>query len=267
MEPVLLFRPELSSKYELQHAAKYFAIEESRVRCANRLVVGRYSVLPMYQELERDLKLLGSRLINSYDQHRWISTFEYYADLAGFTPETWDDSNFSRCTHRGPFVVKGKMSSRKRRWDTHMFAKTKADALKVAERLKDDGEIAEQGVVYRRFVPLKTFQLGPHGLPFTNEWRFYYLGTRRLSVGYYWSMADCAPEAVLEPKAIELADKLVAIAAKRANFFTLDLAETQTGEWILIEINDGQTAVPSENDLDELYGNLRESLKKSPAAS
>ena len=43
MEPVLLFRNELASKYELQHAAKYFSIEESRVRCANRLVIGRYS--------------------------------------------------------------------------------------------------------------------------------------------------------------------------------------------------------------------------------
>jgi hypothetical protein len=94
MEPVLLFRKELASKYELQHAAKYFPIEESRVHCANRLVVGRYSVLPMYQELERDLELLGSRLINGYDQHRWISAFEYYADMAGFTPETWDDTSF-----------------------------------------------------------------------------------------------------------------------------------------------------------------------------
>lgn len=260
MKPVLLFRKELASNYELQHAAKYFPIEESRVQCANRLVVGRYSVLPMYHELERDMGLLGSRLVNSYEQHRWISAFEYYADMAGFTPETWDDTNFSRCTHRGPFVVKGKMSSRKRRWDTHMFAKTKAHALKVGERLKEDGEIAEQGVVYRRYVPLKTFQKGPHGLPFTNEWRFYYLGQRRLSVGYYWSMADCAKKAELQPAAIELADKLAAIAARRANFFTLDLAETESGEWILIEINDGQTAVPSENDLDELYGNLRDAL-------
>jgi hypothetical protein len=159
------------------------------------------------------------------------------------------------------------MSSRKPRWDTHMFARTKQDALKVAERLKDDGEIAEQGVVYRRFVPLKTFQLGPYGLPFTNEWRFYYLGWRRLSVGYYWSMADCAHQAALHPEAIALADKLAKIAAKRANFFTLDLAETETGEWILIEINDGQTAVPSENDLDELYGNLREAVEGAPVAS
>jgi hypothetical protein len=38
--------------------------------------------------------LLGSRLINGYDQHRWISAFEYYADMAGFTPETWDDTSF-----------------------------------------------------------------------------------------------------------------------------------------------------------------------------
>jgi hypothetical protein len=43
-------------------------------------------------------------------------------------------------------------------------------------------------------------------------------------------------------------------------FFVLDLAETEAGDWILIEVNDAQQSVPSEHDLGELYGNLKSAL-------
>ena len=63
------------SKYENQFASKHFHVEESRMACKNNLVVGRYSVLPFYEELDRDLRMVGSKLINDYDEHRWIATF------------------------------------------------------------------------------------------------------------------------------------------------------------------------------------------------
>lgn len=260
MKPVLLFRKELASKYELRHAEKYFPIEESRMNCRDCLVIGRYSVLPYYNELERDLKIIGSRLINTFDEHRWITSFAYYRELKDFTPETWDDEHIHLCAHQGPFVVKGKMSSKKRNWKTHMFARTRRDALEVAKRIKEDSDIREQGVVYRKYVPLKTYEIGHNGLPHTNEWRFFYWKTRRLSCGYYWSEADCVSQAELHPEAEQLATTIASVAANYATFFAMDLAETDEGDWILIELNDGQMAVPSENDLNELYGSLREAV-------
>lgn len=261
MNPLMLFRKEYASKYELRHAAKHFRIEESRMRCSRSLVVGRYSVLPFYNELERDLRINGSRLVNTSDEHKWITSFDYYSDMRGYTPETWNDDNIFTCSHGGPFVVKGKMSSKKHDWQSMMYAKTKEQALALAKRLKTDSEISEQGVVYRKYVPLKTFEVGVNGLPHTNEWRFFYLKEQCLSYGYYWSLADCLDDAKLKPEGLALADKLAAIAAKQTSFFTLDIAETEDGDWILIEINDGQMAVPSENDLDELYGNLQTHLR------
>ena len=150
MEPVLLIRRELMSNYEHQFASKHFVVHESRVLCRDSLVIGRYSILPLYAELERDLALLGSRLVNSFEQHRWTASFDYYQALRQYTPETWDDESIYQCRHHGPFVVKGKTKSRKWQWKTHMFAKTKGDALQLAQRLKDDAEIGEQGVVYRK---------------------------------------------------------------------------------------------------------------------
>jgi len=257
MTSPLLFRKEIATRYELEFAAKYFPIEESRMNCRDRLVIGRYSVLPFYNELERDLRLIGSRLINSLDEHRWITTFDYYRELKPFTPETWDDGNIQLCRHEGPFVVKGKMSSKKHHWKTHMFAATRDDAIDLAARLK---EIREQGVVYRRFVPLKTYEIGHNGLPYTNEWRFFFLKDRLLSYGYYWSMADTVSQAEFSPRALELANEIAGIASRFTTLFTMDLAETAEGDWILIELNDGQTAFPCEIDLDELYGNLQRAL-------
>jgi hypothetical protein len=257
MDPVLLIRRELMSNYEYQFASKYFRVEESRVLCRDALVIGRYSVLPHYRELERDLSLLGSRLVNTWEEHDWISSFAYYEQLRDFTPETWDEESIIHCQHQGPFVVKGKLKSRKWQWKSLMFAPTKRDALMLGQRLMEDSEISEQGIVYRRFVPLKTFGLGIDGLPQTNEWRFFYYQTTRVAHAFYWTGSDYLNAASLSSEAIELADELAKIAARHATFFALDLAETEDGRWILIELNDGQMSVPSEHDLDELYGNLR----------
>ncbi len=261
MNPVLLVRKQLATKYELRFMEKIFLrLEESRTLCRDALVIGRYSILPFYDELDRDLRAVGSRLINSVDEHRWIASFDYYDELKSYTPATWTEESFPYCDYQGPFVVKGRLSSRKRKWRTHMFANTKRDALDVADRLKEDGEILEQGVVFRRYVPLKTYATGDNGLPFTNEWRFFCYGSQVLSVGYYWTMSVCVAQAELKPAAVQLAQHLTGIVSRFAKFYTMDLAETDSGDWILIELNDGQMAVPSENDLDELYGGLREAV-------
>jgi hypothetical protein len=260
MNPVLLVRPGVISKYELRHAAKYFRVEESRMRCSDSLVVGRYSVTPFYDELDRDLRIAGGRLINSLAEHAWISEFRYYDVLRSFTPETWDASSFPFCQHEGPFVVKGKLSSKKRRWSTQMFAATKSAAIEIGKQLLDDAEIGEQGVIYRRFVPLKTFEIGAHGLPYTNEWRFFFVKEELLSQGYYWSMSDCVDRAEMTEAGVAFARSVAKIAAAHTTFFAVDIAETEQGDWILIEINDGQMAAPSENDLDQLFGNLRKAV-------
>ena len=260
MKQLILVRPQYMSRYERSFAAKHFPTVESRMVCGNSLVVARYSALPFYEELDRDLRLIGSRLVNAVEEHQWISTFDYYQELKSFTPETWDETSIHLCKHNGPFVVKGKRSSKKWQWKTRMFARTKREALKLGARLKEDSEIQEQGVVYRRYVPLKTFELGRNGLPYTNEWRFFYLGTALLNVGYYWSGGECLRQATLSEECMALAQRIADIASRFTTFFTLDLAATAEGDWILIEINDGQMAAPAEHDLDALYGNLKSAL-------
>jgi hypothetical protein len=262
MTPTILFRvSDFDSEEECKIAEKYFHISRTRSACPrDSLVIGRYSVLPYYYELVQDLQYNNSKLINSHDQHLWIANFEYYEALKEYTPETWDDNNFYRSTYEGPFVVKGKTNSKKHKWNKLMYAKDRFDATKIASELMSDMMIVEQGVIYRKYVPLKTFEIGLNNLPFTNEWRFFYLGSERLAYGYYWSSAEKTDYQITQ-EGLDFADKIAKIARKYVNFFVLDIAETEEGNWILIEINEAMMSGLSEVDPDELYGNLLNRLR------
>ncbi len=254
-QPVILMRQRLAEPNEPVISSKYFPILGLRTECKDNLVVGRYSCLPHYFELTCDLENLGSELINSYQQHRWIANFEWYKDLRLYTPETWFDYDFCGCEWPGPFVVKGATNSKKLLWRNRMFARDKQEAVIIATKLQQDFVIGEQDIIYRRYVPLETFEIGLNDLPFANEWRAFCYRDKLLSIGYYWSMAEKVDYEVPE-EAVKLVYELMNIACNYATFYVLDVAKTVDGEWILIEVNDGQQSGLSENSPEELYRNL-----------
>lgn len=248
---------------ELKVCSKYLPTVEYRTEISPcSLVIGRYSVLPYYVELERELKLHNSVLINIYDQHQYIADFEYYHDVVDFTPKTyfqWND------LPDGSYVVKGKTNSRKFLWNTHMFAKTKEDVPRVAQRLFDDQFIDSQGLIVREYVPLKQFDVGINDMPITNEWRFFFLGKKVLVYDYYWSnFPELMENDKVKPTTdmVDLAKNIAEIVSEKVNFFVLDIAEKESGGYTLIEINDGQMSGLSMCDPAVLYRNLSYEIHK-----
>jgi hypothetical protein len=257
----VLFRQSLADEGEFEVCKKYFRTVEqrSKVLDLDDLAIGRYSVLPYYRELERDLPC---RLINTHEQHCWIADFAYYEAVKDYTPETWYSSNFYQCEHPGPFVVKGTTNSRKLHWDEQMFAPTKRDAIQLTKTLYQDSYIGSQEIIFRKFVPLRVYETGMFGLPFSNEWRFFCYKQQVLSHGYYWSSAseETIKRAKITQEGFDLVNKLMPIVSKHVDFYVLDIAETAEGDWILIEINDGQMSGLSENNPDKMYRNLRDAV-------
>ena len=138
---------------EYQVANKYFDVYANRTEIPfDSLVIGRYSVLPYYDELEKDLFFRNSTLINSYKEHLFIANFHYYEYISDLTPQTWFEYEFYKCEYNGPFVVKGLTNSRKHQWNTHMFAKNKIEALHIASKLANDPLIGQQGIIYRKYI-------------------------------------------------------------------------------------------------------------------
>jgi hypothetical protein len=258
----ILFRKSLAEDGEFEACSKYFQVVENRSQIPpNELVIGRYSVLPYYHEVEQDLPP-GSILINSLKQHKWIANFNYYHYLKEFTPKTWFDSSQIK-DEDGPFVVKGSTNSKKFYWDELMYAKDKIAAIKIKCRLQEDSYIGSQNIIFRKYIPLKIYEVGCNGINFANEWRLFYYKDKLLSKGYYWSIADeeIIKNAEWKSDAQKLLDKIVPIVSQHVNFYVLDIAETAKGDWILIEINDGQMSGLSENSADELYSNLERTLR------
>lgn len=259
LQPVILFRKELATEPELAVAKKFFPVVEYRSEVPkNSLVIGRYSTLPYYAELEQDLRNVGSQLINSHRQHRWIADFDWYEDLQSLTPQTWFRAH--ELPNDGTqFIVKGKTNSRKFEWNTLMFAKDKDDAIRIMIELTKDPLIGPQGIVFRRYIPLVTYELGIKDLPFTNEWRFFFYKGEVISYAYYWSTAINI-ERTLSYEGLAFAKQVAAIAKEHCPFFVIDIAETTAGGWTLIEINDAQSSGLSENDAETLYKNLKQAI-------
>lgn len=258
--PVILFRKDFDNTDEYVSCQQRLETHEYRSSIpANSLVIGRYSVLPYYKELEQDLLHNNSRLINNYEQHKYIANFDYYFDIEEFTPKTY--FRLEDVPEKGSFVVKGRTNSRKFDWNTKMFAQTRADAIKIATELYSDSLLEKQGIIVREYIPLKTFEIGINGLPFTNEWRLFFLGKELLAFDYYWSILDNIKNIKSDVNLIHLANKVANIVSKKTNFFVIDVAQKETGEWIVIEINDGQMSGLSLINPDILYENLRSAIK------
>jgi hypothetical protein len=261
--PTILFRRslEMEEEYNALITTDWKVCTHLLELPRNDLIIGRYSVLPFYQEVEEELKLINCELINTYNQHRYIADIEnWYNDLREYTPETWFVWNgLPDCS----FVVKGRTNSRKFNWDRQMFAATRNDVPRIVYTLMDDSMIRDQSLCVRRYVPLRRFDVGINGLPVTNEWRIFFYKNTLLAGGYYWAnFEDCKPYEFkdLPKQAFDLLRVVSNIVSAHTNFFVVDIAETESGDWIVIELNDGGMSGLSMIDPLEMYRNLSAAL-------
>lgn len=273
----VLFRADRTTMEELEVAKKHFAVSELRSRLPeNSTVIARYSALPYYKELCEDLETINSSLINSYRQHRYIADLaNWYLDLEDITPKTW--FNLHEIPDGTRFVLKGETNSRKYNWKTHMFAENKQEAGEVYSRLLGDSLIGSQHIVIREYVPLRQLDLDYSGLPITEEYRFFILDGKVVSSAFYWA----SHSELLEDKSLginpdnvprEFIQDVIDRVGKNARFFVVDIARTQSpynslfnqygqGNWIVVELNDGQQSGLSFNDAETLYSNIKAVLE------
>lgn len=271
--PCLLMRDALADQEEKDEAFKYFSVYRTRSAVpANSLVVGRYSVLPYYEELEEDLRLSGSQLINSYAQHLYVADMrEWYSDLREFTPRTWFSlADFKReaRSSSGSFVLKGQTNSKKQQWNTHMFAASISAVDEVYSRLRDDGFLCDQEIYIRSYVALRSFGEGVRGLPITEEYRFFVLFGDIIASGFYWSQfPEVKEELGLDPCSVpqDFLDEVISRVSPNVNFFVLDVGKTAAGDWMVVELNDGCMAGLSDCNPEELYRNMALTLQKRGA--
>lgn len=271
MRPVILYRDDVDWRQESSIASKYFKCINSRSLVeSGDLVIARFSALPFYNELELDVNTVGAELINTHEQHRYIADLgNWYYDLCDYTPQTWND--VSIIPDNGPFILKGETNSKKFYWKTHMFAADKKAAIQVQTNLLQDSLLQYQKIYVRKYIKLEELDEGLQGLPITREYRFFIYKKNILSGGFYWSSHYddlCEKGMVLNPDEVPrdflntIIDKIqnTELCFPPPNYYVIDVAKTDRGDWIVIELNDGQMSGLSENTPEVLYMSLKNNI-------
>lgn len=260
--PVIYLRSTLAEEAEQKAAAKYFDVVDHRGAIKpHSLVVPRYSALPFYQELEADMGEIDCELINTWREHCYVADIRnWYYHLADVTPKTW--FALDQAPVEGPFVVKGATNSKKFQWNTHMFAPNRYQAIEIASKLSQDSMLGTQPVYIREYVPLKQLAMGLNGLPISEEYRFFVLDGKVVDSGFYWSSHVDDLDDTYTPDVVpqEFIDKVINAVKDHVRFWVFDVARTAAGDWIVVELNDGQQSGLSEIDPDNFYKTLRDRL-------
>jgi hypothetical protein len=203
-----------------------------------------------YAALHAALAPKGDLLLNSPDAYRnvhWLP--ESYEAIEPWTARSaWLPARelsldravaLARTFGPRPIIVKDYVKSRKHEWAEACFIPDATDAAaveRVVRRfLELTGSELQGGLVLRDFLELE--QVGRHarsGMPLAREWRVFWLDREPVVVAPYW------PEVGGEPPPVETF--AAAAACVQSRFFTMDLARRATGDWIIVELGDGQVA-------------------------
>lgn len=250
---------------ELKAAKKYFHCVDLITDIPdNSFVVGRFSLYPFYYDQVRELKNKNCKLINEHWQYEYIADLKnYVSDLEDMTPKTWD--KLDALPEGRSFVLKGETNSRKNLWLTSMFAENKEKAKEIYFKLLDDSLIGAQKIYIREYIPLYTYMKGINGMPVTKEFRLFVAYGKVISSAYYWQNyiddIDENPNPNDIPK--EFIQKVIDRVGFNSNFFVIDIGLTKSGEWIVIELNEGQFSGLSCNEPENLYKNLSQEIIKN----
>jgi len=223
---------------------------------------------PQYAALHAALLARGVTMLTSPSAYAWAHELPgWYATLEGQTPRSiWlqssADLDFAR-VHAAlaafgdrALVVKDHVKSRKHEWNDACFIRAASDRAEV-ERVvgnfarRQDADL-QGGLVFREFVELEPVGAHPKSkMPLSNEWRLFYFKGQRLAVLRYWDDGAYPGEQPPLERFDTLATKVP------SPFFALDVARTKRGEWIVMELGDGQVSgLPAERDATAFYASL-----------
>ena len=199
-------------------------------------------------------------MINSHKEHVYVANLRnWYTHLVDFTPRTW--FYLDQIPEKGPFVLKGATNSRKHQWTSHMYAENKHEAVEVFTRLAADGLVGHQPIYVREYVPLRKLcdPVSSWAVPVSEEYRFFVLDGQIVAGGFYWESHLDMIEEEVDPSFVprEFLQEVIKRVKDFVRFFVVDVARTEKGDWVVIELNDGQQSGLSAIDPDVFYKNLR----------
>ena len=219
-----------------------------------------------YQNLYEGLLQKNIELINSPTEYKHCHYLpESYKKIESKTPKSnWttnlNDSAVLKLTEefgKSPIIIKDFVKSEKHNWENACFIPNASDSNKVKtivdQFIKLRGDALNEGIVFRHFEDLEFLtEHSKSGMPLTLEFRIFFAKKKIVSVFNYW---DEGKYGETKPKLdlfIEIAQTI------DSNFFTMDVAKKKNGDWIIMELGDGQVAgLPDNANRNDFYKKLQ----------
>ena len=227
-----------------------------------------------YENLYEALRERGVQLINAPQQYLNCHHLpESYSVIESLTPRTiWlplpdclDAENVQRALQTfgdSSLILKDYVKSRKHEWNEACFIASASDADEVrrvvARFIELQGDEISGGLVFREYVALQN--IGAHsqsGMPLAAEFRLFFLDGGLLQSSRYWTEGDYGES---EPPLALFQDVAQRVPSR---FFTMDVTQLENGEWIIVELGDGQVAgLPDQNAAPDFYRALKRLASK-----
>lgn len=199
-----------------------------------------------YRSLEDEVASHGYTLLTNTNQYLEAALLpNWHPRVTDLTPPavwTWDadpEEAWEAAKSLGPppYIIKDHAKSCKEAWLDACYVPPKARRAKFLEICEEmverRGERFEGGIVIRPEVPLVRLAVHYTGIPLFDEYRLiFWRGKMILSSGYN----DLEGKEEDFSRFANLGERIA------SDFFVADVARTQSGELVLIEINDGGTA-------------------------
>lgn len=200
------------------------------------------------------------RLIHSPEEYKRTSFLpEWYPLIQELTPRSrWYDQ-FPEAADiedhfEFPVFVKGE-----RQTNRHSRAKSimrnASELRQLAEIWDRDPILHWQRVVIRDYIPLQLIATDHgHTMPKAYEFRTFWWKGHCVSTGNYWTSEAYALSDDDQAEMLRVAGEAATLL--NVAFLVIDMAKTQAGKWIVIEINDGQDAGYAGNNPFFLWNNI-----------
>lgn len=236
----------------------------------NRLGIYRGWMLKpkQYHSLYVELKAKGIQLISDPTAYRHCHYLpDSYSKIEAHTPRSvWMTIGGQPSLHQimallkrfgdRPIIIKDFVKSRKHEWNEACFIPSANDPTAVERVVARFIELQEddlnEGLVFREFVEFEPLaQHSKSGMPLIKEFRLFFLDGEPIFSTEYWGQGDY--QGIAPP-----VERFAAIGRTiESRFFTMDVGKRKDGEWMIVELGDGQVAgLPDNADAMQFYSAL-----------
>lgn len=206
-----------------------------------------------YEKLYNSLLKLNLRLVNTSTEYKHCYYLPAsYQHIEAYTAKTVITNKDIQLTKdeladllrefgEKAIIVKDYVKSQKHHWLEACFIPKASDTEHVQRVVNKfvelQGDNLQGGLVFREFIELESVGVHPKSkMPLTKEYRVFILNKKPISIIKYWDEGQYTDDEVS-------IDKFKAVFEQvESNFFTVDIAKRKDGEWMIIELGDGQVA-------------------------